>query len=61
MLVCPLCGPLLRLNQRQRERVNEWRNEIRMKNCPERDSRNEEREGLRAEELTVEVCSSFCN
>ncbi len=41
--------------------MNEWRNEIRMKNCPERDSRNEEKEGLRAEELTVEVCSSFCN
>lgn len=57
LLVCPLCGPLLRLNQRQKERVNEWINE----NCPERDSRNEEKEGLRAEELTVEVCSSFCN
>lgn len=41
--------------------MNEWRNEIRVKDCPERDSGNEEREGLRAEELTLDVCSSAIN
>lgn len=41
--------------------MNEWRNEIRIKDFPESDSRNEERDGLRAEELTLDACSSAIN